>query len=498
MDHDRSPHGGRGFDTIIVGAGSAGSVLAARLTEDPARQVLLLDAGPDYRADTLPPELATLSRAISWPHDWGNEVTSIRDRRLHYGRGRVVGGSSQTNGGVAIRAEPDDFVTLPDGWHFDDLLAAFRRSETDLDFGAAPYHGDRGPIPIVRWPRDTWAPLQVAFHDACRSLGFADCPDHNAPHTTGVGPIPMNRVERRRMSNLVVYLEPARDRANLVVRGDTHVRRIVIEDGRARGVELVDGNRIDADEVIVCAGVVQNPLLLWRSGIGPAAAISALGGTSIVDAPDVGAHVTDHYVVTYATPIDARLVDDRDPSLQSILRLQAPGSTRGNDLQITPFVRRHADGARSIAMSVSLQLPDGEGSITPTSLDPDAAAHIGWPFAAIAENIRRIREGYRMAARIARATGITTDADAITRDLDLDDATLDERIAIEHTAFYHGVGTCRMGVDPATSVVDPQCRVHGVAALRIIDASILPTVPRANTHLAVVALAEHAIATLSL
>ena len=147
-------------------------------------------------------------------------------------------------------------------------------------------------------------------------------------------------------------------------------------------------------------------------------------------------------------------------------------------------------------MSVSLQLPDGEGSITPTSLDPDAAPRISWPFAGIAENVRRIREGYRISARLAEASGIAIDHDALARDLALDDTEIDALIAAEHSAFYHGVGTCRMGDDPATSVVDATCRVHGVDALRIIDASILPTVPRANTHLAVVALAEHAAATI--
>jgi choline dehydrogenase len=436
-----------------------------------------------------------LSQPITWPYDWANEVVSIRDRRLPYSRGRVVGGSSQINGGVAIRAEPDDLALMPPGWRFDDLLPAFRRSEADVDFGDASYHGDSGPIPIVRWPRDTWVPVQSAFHEACLALGFVDCPDHNAPSTTGVGPVPMNRVELQRMSNLRVYLEPARHRANLHIQGNAHVRRVRIKGARALGVELVDGTRISADEVVLCAGVVQNPPLLWRSGVGPADGIRALGGECLVDSPHVGEHLTDHYVVRYATPIDARLVSDMDPSIQSILRLTAPGSDRTNDLQITPGVRRHSDGARSILLWVSLQQPDGEGRVIPTSLDPDVSPVIQWPFAGITSNIERIREGWRTAARIADATTIATDHTAIGRDLALDDHEVDEIIAAEHSAFYHGVGTCRMDVDPGNGVVDPRCCVHGVDGLRVVDASIVPTVPRSNTHMLVVALAENIAAT---
>ena len=479
-------------DTIVIGAGSAGCVVAAR-SADAGKRVLLLEAGPDYRADELPDELRTLSLPVTWPHDWRDQVTSIRDRGLKYMRGRVTGGSSATNGSVALRAEPPDFDTWPRGWRWPDMLPYFCRIENDLDFGDRPWHGDAGPIPVVRWPRSTWSAMQCAYHDACVTVGYPACADHNEPHTSGIGSIPMNRVERRRQSNLLVYLEPARANPNLTVQGDAHVRRIVFEARRAVGVELVDGTELRAGEIVLSAGVVQNPLLLWRSGVGPADRVRALGVAPLVDLPQVGFNVTDHLVVSSYAPIDADSLANTVHSIQTILRLSSTDSHRAHDLQLTPFGRRTAEGQAELVQTVALQLPNGAGSITPTAADPAASPLIAWPFADDHDNVRRLREGWRISLEIANASGLVSDRQRVDDDLSMSDDDLDELIAREHTAFYHGVGSCRMGADASSSVVDSGCGVWGVDGLRIIDASVAPTVPRANTHLLATAIAERAL-----
>ena len=244
---------------------------------------------------------------------------------------------------------------------------------------------------------------------------------------------------------------------------------------------------------MLSAGVVQNPLLLWRSGIGPAERVRGIGVESLVDLAAVGFNVTDHLVVSTYASIDEDALANTVHSIQTILRLSSTGSFRAHDLQLTPFGRRDENGQAELVQTVALQLPNGAGSITATSADPSEPALISWPFAADADNVRRLREGWRTSLEIAGATGLVTDRSRLDADLSMSDADLDELIARDHTAFYHGVGSCRMGTDPSSSVVDPRCRVWHVDGLRVIDASVAPAVPRANTHLLATAIAERAL-----
>jgi len=493
------------FDILVAGAGSAGAVIAARASEDPRRSVCLVEAGPDYaRLEDLPFDLVNSHNNSYTAHDWGfSYQPTAAGRSANFPRGRVTGGSSAVNTTIALRGMPEDYDRWaaqgnPE-WAWEKVLPAFRRLERDLDFGHEPYHGDAGPITIRRYRHDELTIVHQAFLDAARELGYPDCPDANDPWSWGSGPHPMNKIGRLRISTAVGYLSAARVRPNLEIRANTTVRRVLIENGRATGLEVErDGvvSTVRAAVVVLSAGAIQTPAILYRSGIGPRAELEKLGIDVIRDLPGVAQNLCDHPALAVVCRVkDPSILDADQPIVQTILRYTAEGSDERNDLQIEAFSFSPRGGPLDcFAIAAVLEEVKGSGRLLVESADPHAKPLAQQRFLEDERDLVRLASGFRDTLAFTTTAAYREIVDEVVFPdpaRSLDDETLYTMLRKLAASGFHPCGTAKMG--PATdrmAVVDQYGRVHGVDGLVVADASIMPAVPRANTNLTSIVIGE--------
>jgi choline dehydrogenase-like flavoprotein len=520
------------FDFVIVGAGTAGCVLAARLSEDRANSVCLVEAGGEDRHPFIHVP-AFVAAAISRPSlNWRFLTVpqpALHDRRIPLPRGRVLGGSGSINGMVYFRGHPrdfDDWAAMGNpGWSYREVLPYFVRSESNDSFAGSPYHGQRGPIRVSHVAQTN--PMIPAFLDAMASLGFRRCDDFNGADPEGYGPRQGTIRDGRRDSTAVAYLRPARARGNLAVRTNSLVTRVVLESGRAVGVDVERGGqtkRLHARrEVVVCAGAVQSPQVLMLSGIGDGAALKSLGIEIGHHLPGVGANYHDHLAAgilmemknseSYGISLRAA---PRDAAALVRYALSRRGPLASNVFEATAFVRSEPAAERpdlqivfqparrnpgtfpfplghGFAVSVVHVNPKSRGRVSLASPDPRVPPLADPNLLGDPADLPPTLRGLELARRI-----IAAPAFARYRAVEVQPGpnangaeALSDYVRRTSYTVHHPCGSCRMGAH-AGAVVDPELRVHGVERLRVADASVFPRIVGGNTNAAVVMVAEKA------
>lgn len=524
---------GRSYDYIIAGGGTAGCVLANRLSDDPGCSVLMIEAGPwnsnpVYRVPIMGMQL------YKYGYNNWNFLTEpepeLNNRRIVWPRGRVVGGSSSINGMVHIRGAASDYdnwaqLGLTD-WSYEKLLPYFKRLESHED-GASESRGGSGPIRVRRMR--TRHPLFDAFVAAAQQAGLPSNPDFNSGQLDGVGHYEVNIAEGERWGTARGYLEPVRDRKNLQILTKALIHRVTLDGNRAAGVEVqVNGasTRIAARrEVILASGAIGSPAVLLHSGIGPASEIASAGITPQHDLAGVGRNLQDHlnFAVFYESLVPDLFFDDTRADraiglfLNALLRRKGKGTIvphnggafmRSDPRLETPDLQIHflaaglqARGARlpfqrsgnpyGFGVNMCQLRPESRGAITLASADPKAPPRIRANYLSAEADKVAMRAGFRWAEKIAAQPAFDEvrgkRANPVA-DLTSDDE-IDAWIAANASTVFHPVGTCRMGADEK-SVVDERLRVRGIAGLRVADASIMPLLISANTHVPTVMIAE--------
>ncbi|MDT4958099.1 MAG: choline dehydrogenase [Pseudonocardiales bacterium] len=507
------------YDYVIVGAGSAGCVLANRLTADPNVRVALLEAGGrDRKLEIKIP--AAFPKLFHTAYDWDlftKEQKALDGRELYWPRGKTLGGSSSINAQMWVRGARADYDTwgVP-GWSYDEVLPYFHRAERRHGSNAGETYGTDGPLWIeeLRSPN----PLRSAFFEACAEAGMQRLPELNVPDIDGYAPTPVNQHRGRRWSAADGYLHPVRKRPNLTVLTGAMARRIRFIGKRATGVAYrVNGGPLTeanaTREVIVSAGAVHSPNLLQLSGIGDVSILRDADVDPVLDLPAVGQNLQDHLstaVIMYS-PDPVTLVDAEKPTELIKFVTRRRGMLTSNVGEAVAFSRSHPSipvpdlefifapvpfidhgqvepPGHGITVGVILLQPESRGSVTVRSADPSMPPNIDPGYLSEPNDLARLVEGVRQCQDLFATSALRPHVSAPMEPA-LDETDLEEFVRSQAETLYHPVGTCRMGTD-GESVVDADLRVRGIDGLRVVDASVIPTIIRGHTHAPTIMIAE--------
>ena len=518
------------YDIVIVGGGAAGSVLASRLTADAQTSVLVVEAGPDYPDPAnLPDDVkfghTRFAEAPDSKHNWALRGTITDEQgEIHVAQGKVIGGGSSINGQAMQRGFPEDFdswAALGNGeWSYDKVVPYFRKSERDLDIQDNYCHGTDGPIPVRRRQTGPTPAIQQAFHAACVQAGFGTTNDKNGLHPAGLGVTPSNNLDGVRVSTAMGHLNPVRHYLNLTVRGGVFARKILIKEGKAVGVEAESGGKVfqvEAGKVVLSSGAIRSPHLLMLSGIGPEDHLQQFGIPVVRHLPGVGQNLMNHLSAqtTFKVKDGVTLAGHHRDAIHFALHYTAEGSSAVNDmvLRTSPVVDEREERVRGVRtkylvgdvppemaarIHCTLGLPDGSGYVRLASADPNVQPEFNYCYLRHPNDIRRVREGLRLAAKLLESDAYKDVADYRIHpagDILASDDALDLWIRQTVGTARHVSGTCKMGPDSdPMAVVDQHGRVKGIQGLWVADASIMPRIPRSGgAHATVIMIGERVV-----